>query len=234
MCDDYRAFNILWRTLARWSGGSVGATELFRRMEAGADGWAVLEDDFRRRWGTPGAAAEVVEAVGSGHSRPHAASMRWNHGDNLDWPPGHHFVENSDGSPDRRSQTRSPRSSEFRSARQRQQLLAQLLPATAAVVHSDAPPHQESLPAAIARWTRWISWARVGPLAVLVAIVIVALALRFVGLGNHERAQAVRGILVLRNVAANGRVVGAAKALEYLTLDDAGVFPIETWHPKVG
>jgi hypothetical protein len=54
------------------------------------------------------------------------------------------------------------------------------------------------------------------------------------GVINHETAQAVRGILVLRNVAANGRVVDAAKALGYLTLADAAVFAIETWHPKVG
>jgi 4-amino-4-deoxy-L-arabinose transferase-like glycosyltransferase len=92
------------------------------------------------------------------------------------------FLENSDGCSDRRSRTRSARSNEFRSGRQRQELVAQLLPATVAVVRSDAPPHQVSLAAVIARWTRRISWARVGPLAVLVAIVIVALALRFVGL----------------------------------------------------
>ncbi|HEY8869908.1 MAG TPA: glycosyltransferase family 39 protein [Candidatus Limnocylindrales bacterium] len=38
-------------------------------------------------------------------------------------------------------------------------------------------------PPVVTPWTRRISWARIGTLALLVAIVIVALALRFVGLG---------------------------------------------------
>ena len=50
------------------------------------------------------------------------------------------------------------------------------------VANSDVPPHRESKVAAAARWSGRLGWTTVGTLAILVAIVAVAMALRFVGL----------------------------------------------------
>jgi hypothetical protein len=59
----------------------------------------------------------------------------------------------------------------------------------------------------------------------------------------HERGeisdatlQAVEGLSVLRNLAARGRggEVDREKALDYLTLADATLYAIRTWHPKAG
>lgn len=73
---------------------------------------------------------------------------------------------------------------QFRPPRQGEELAGQLVSAAAAVVHSDAAsPTPESRAPVVTPWTRRISWARIGTLALLVAIVIVALSLRFVGLG---------------------------------------------------
>jgi hypothetical protein len=62
-----------------------------------------------------------------------------------------------------------------------EELTGQLDPHLRPGVHSDSPPHREAR-VAVAGWTRQISWAKVGTLALLVAIVSVAIALRFVGL----------------------------------------------------
>ena len=63
-------------------------------------------------------------------------------------------------------------------------MVGQLVSARAAVVRSDTPsPTAKSRAPLVTPWIQQTGWARIGTLALLVAIVIVALALRFVGLG---------------------------------------------------
>ena len=57
---------------------------------------------------------------------------------------------------------------------------------------------------------------------------LVEVALRK-GVISFQTADAIRGVLVLRNLAAHGGDVDAAKALDYLALADAVIFAIETW-----
>lgn len=49
---------------------------------------------------------------------------------------------------------------------------------------------------------------------------------------SQQTAEAIRGVLVLRNLAAHGGEVDAAKAVDYLALADAVIFSIDTWRPS--
>jgi len=75
--------------------------------------------------------------------------------------------------------------------------------------------------------------ARIGEAAEgakLSSSVLVAMALGR-GVISSETAEAVRGLTVLRNLAAHGDEVDPAKALDYLMLADAVIYAIETWQP---
>lgn len=49
------------------------------------------------------------------------------------------------------------------------------------------------------------------------------------GVISRQTAEAIRGVQVLRNMAAHGRNVNSEKALDYLSLADAVLYSIETW-----
>lgn len=74
MCDAHcRMLGVLQAELAKPSGSSVGATALFRRMEANAAPLSVLEAEFQQRWGSPDGAAALfrrIEAARGRLSRP--------------------------------------------------------------------------------------------------------------------------------------------------------------------
>lgn len=70
--------------------------------------------------------------------------------------------------------------------------------------------------------------AKVGGVEKLSGEKLVEVALRK-AIVSLQTAEAIRGVLVLRNLAAHGGDVDAAKALEYLSLADAVIFAIETW-----
>lgn len=46
---------------------------------------------------------------------------------------------------------------------------------------------------------------------------------------SQQTADAIRGVQVLRNLAAHGKDVDAEKALDFLSLCDAVIYSIETW-----
>jgi hypothetical protein len=73
--------------------------------------------------------------------------------------------------------------------------------------------------------------AKVAGVDRLVGTELVDVALRK-GVVSQQTADAFRGVLVLRNLAAHGEDTDAAKALEYLALADSVIYAIERWRPK--